>query len=78
MRERCIENCLERICICLEKIDFNDETIIYPIRVIAKQGTDKHRNYLNNFFSTKNKLFRKEPRNKVHGWSLIKETYETN
>lgn len=25
-----------------------------------------------------NKLFRKEPRNKVHGWSLIKETYGTD
>lgn len=25
-----------------------------------------------------NKLFRKEPRNKVHGWSLIKETYGTS
>jgi len=66
LEKHCNETCLDKIYKCAQTIDFNDEKIIYPIGVLCKQGSDKHRKLLDEFF-TAEKL--NELETFVH-WSL--------
>ena len=51
LEKHCNETCLDKIYKCAQTVDFNDEKIIYPIGVLGKQGSDNHRQFLDNFFS---------------------------
>nr|WP_319998202.1 hypothetical protein [uncultured Draconibacterium sp.] len=51
LEKYCNKTCLDKIYKCAQKVDFNDEKIIYPIRVLCKHGSDNHRQLLEKFFS---------------------------
>jgi hypothetical protein len=51
LEKHCNETSLDKIYKCAQTVDFNDEKIIYPIRVLGKQGSDIHRQFLDKFFS---------------------------
>jgi len=51
LEKYCNETCLDKIYKCAQTVDFSDEKIIYPIRVLGKQGSDNHRQLLERFFS---------------------------
>jgi hypothetical protein len=50
LEKHCNQNCLDKIYKCAQTVDFNDEKIIYPIRVLGKKGLDNHRQLLDKFF----------------------------
>ncbi len=45
------DTCLDKIYKCAQSVDFSDEKIIYPIRVLGKQGSGNHRKLLDRFYS---------------------------
>ena len=51
LEKHCNETCLDKIYKCAQTVDFNNEKIIYPIRVLGKQGSDIHRQFLDKFYS---------------------------